>query len=562
MLFGDVNERSFFELVTSRMKTVFPALSVATPRKWVQGGYRAFRNWIENVTGPSAPHLGQYVQSPTKARRTLTKTLVYSLIVFVGLIYGFMSAVFPVFLYLYMAVPIVFIAILIVWVLPERAYVPEAQIEWLFWAFLISLLLWPNYLAISLPGLPWLTAQRIFLGPMAFLLLVAVSTSSEFRARIGNVMRESPWISRPLLAFVAIQFVTMFFSSHLGDTANRFTSNQLAWSVIFFTSCFLFLKEGRAEKLMRIVCLAVVGLSIISIFEFRKGGVLWAEHIPSFLAVADESVQRMLMGSTRSGTGMYRLQGTYPTPLNYAEIMGLSTSLIIHSIMRARQLWQKIVLMAYVPGHFMVIWGTDSRLGMIGFFGSFLLYFFIWSIRRWKTRPTDILAPGFVLGYPAIIAGFLVLSLVWQRLGSMVWGGGAQQASNDARKAHWAALWPKLARWPFGHGAGNSGDALGYANGAGVVTVDSYYISVLLDYGVIGFFVFYGMLVAAMTSALSYGSKSSDGETQILMPIAVILGLFAIVKGVLSQEGNHALIFMLMGMVCALTYRARRLPQR
>ena len=251
------------------------------------------------------------------------------------------------------------------------------------------------------------------------------------------------------------------------------------------------------------------------------------------------------------------MQATFSTALNLAEFLGLATVFLLHVIVKAPKNWQKAALIAYIPLHFWIIWGTDSRLGMIGFYGSFLIYLLLWSVSRWRSRPNDMIAPGLVLAYPVFIGIFYTVSLFWQRLNRMVWGGGPQQASNESRKAQWRMLWPKLERWPFGHGVTSSGDVRGFTNGAGVVTVDSYYITVLIDYGVLGFFAFFGMIIAGAIEAYIYGVRARDREGQLLLPVSVMLVLFVIIKGVLSQDDNHAMIYMLLGMVAALVHRAK-----
>jgi hypothetical protein len=408
--------------------------------------------------------LGDYHQRQAPVRASLLKWFVVGLIIFVGMVYGFLVAIFPMFLYLYMAIPIALLAVLVVWALPETDNPPVRAIEWLFWAFFLSLFLWPNYLAIALPGLPWITMVRLWSGPMLLLLLVGLSISPGLRGELMRILGKSNWISSMLFGFVAVQGITIAFSSHLAESLNRFIANQLEWTTIFVVSAYVFVKPGRVERWSTWFCLMAAFLACLAFFEWRKSGVLWAGHIPSFLAVADESVQRILAGGQRASTGIYRLQSTFSTSLNFAEFLGLSTVFFIHAFVKTRNQFLKLAIALYMPWHFWVIWCTDSRLGMVGFFGSFLLYLLAWSARRWRSRKDDLIGPALVLTYPAIITGFLVLSLFWQRLNRMIWGGGAQQASNDSRKAQWSMLWPKLGKWPFGHGPGQAGDALGFAN--------------------------------------------------------------------------------------------------
>ncbi len=534
-----------------------PLLRRLNPIRLTMALFAWAADWIARFFAPAPPRLGEYHRARAPLRDKMVKRTIYSLIIFTGLIYGFMVAIFPMAFYLYMGVPLAIMALMIVWALPERETVPERQMEWLFWAFFISLFMWPNYLAIALPGLPWITAQRLFTAPLVLLMLVSLSTSPPFRERIKSVLRDSPWITRLLLAFVAIQTVTLIFSKHPGDAINRYLSNQMEWTAIFFVSCFVFMKEGRAEKWARLLILMAIALSVVALFEQRKQAVLWAGHIPAFLAVADENVQRILAGGARFATGLYRLQATFSTSLNFAEFLGLTTAFVIHAIVTAPKTWQKSLLMAYIPLHFWIIWGTDSRLGMIGFYGSFLLYLLVWSVKRWVSNRNDLIAPALVLAYPVFLAIFYTASLFWQKLNRMIWGGGPQQASNESRKQQWSMLWPKLERWPFGHGVTSSGDILGFTNGAGVITVDSYYITVLIDFGVLGFFAFFGMILTGALQAYIGGYRARETEAQLLLPTAVVLVLFVVIKGVLSQDDNHAIIYMLLGMVAAFTHRAR-----
>ena len=55
-------------------------------------------------------------------------------------------------------------------------------------------------------------------------------------------------------------------------------------------------------------------------------------------------------------------------------------------------------------------------------------------------------------------------------------------------------------------------------------------------------------------------SRSGEREIDLLLPISVALLNFVIVKMVFSQDANHPLIFMMLGAVVALAYRAEKHP--
>jgi len=46
-------------------------------------------------------------------------------------------------------------------------------------------------------------------------------------------------------------------------------------------------------------------------------------------------------------------------------------------------------------------------------------------------------------------------------------------------------------------------------------------------------------------------------ELRILMPLSVSLVAFVIVKGVLTQDANHPLVFFIAGAIAALIHRSR-----
>jgi O-Antigen ligase len=207
---------------------------------------------------------------------------------------------------------------------------------------------------------------------------------------------------------------------------------------------------------------------------------------------------------------------------------------------------------------FYAIMLTDSRLGMVGFLVGMLLYILLWSLEFWWRNKSNPLGPALILAYPAVFTAFIAATFFVRRLEVMVWGSGATAASNLSREAQWARGIPKIIVNPFGYGIGQSGDVLGWTNQVGVASIDSYYLSILLEYGVMGFIIYYGMLGYA---AYLGGKTSLDArtpETRLLRPLSISIVAFIVIKSVFSQEATHPLVFAMLGMIVALTYRVRQ----
>jgi O-Antigen ligase len=519
-------------------------------------GMSAVGSYLVSLWTRPAPALAPYHQPVAPLRRAIKKTLAISFIILIGMFYGLFISVFPIFLYLYLAVPVGILVLLVIWALPENENIPIKSINWLFFAIVVTVCLWPNYIAIAIPGLPWITFTRLWSIPMALLFVISLSMSPPFRRDVGEWFQTSPWILRLLLIFVALNFLTIPLSFRPFGSFNRVIINQFEWTIVFFVACYLFRKQGKVMQWARLFCGLAMFLAFFSVVEYLNGQVPWANRIPSFFKIQSELVEAILIGGARSATGAYRVQSIFTTSLNFAEFLALSTPFVIHFMVTAKRQWVQAGFLLYLPFSFWVIFKTDSRLGIIGFFASIFVYLLIWGVKRWRRDSHGLIAPAVVIAYPVVISGFFALTLIWRRLEVMVWGGGPQQASNEARRLQWTGAIRELKEWPLGNGLGNAGELVGYLDAAGRLSLDSYFITILLDFGIFGAIAFFGMFLIAIFKAAKVGLETNDEETELLIPVGIMLMVFLIIKGVLSQEDNHTLVFVALGAAVALYHRA------
>ncbi|WP_312162789.1 O-antigen ligase family protein [Phenylobacterium sp.] len=480
------------------------------------------------------------------------------LLAFMGfcLFFGFFYALTTPYLIKQLVIPVALLGLITIWALPDGKSSPAGTLYGFSFAFVIVLFLWPNYLAIALPGLPWITLMRLVGAPLALLLAISYSMSPDFRARMKAALNATPLVYKLLAVFVAIQVVTIAVSSDKDFSIQRVINSQLTWTTIYFASCYVFLKPGRVHRWAVILWAITLIVCLNGVYEYKISRPSWGAFVPSFLQVEDESVIRALTGSVRSATGQYRVQSTFSTPLGLAEFLALVAPFILHFVMFGKKLVTRIAAGATMPLMLYVVIITDSRLGMVGFLLAFMLYLLLWSGLRWRADKSSLLAPAIVLAYPAIFALFIAATMFVGRLRNMVWGGGDTAASTASRGTQYDMGIPMILKAPWGHGAGTGGSTLGFVSPAGIQTIDTYYLAIGLEYGIIGFFVYYGMLVASTYYAAKYAVRSPKGEMSFFMPAAIALVNFIVIKSVFSQQDNHPLIFMLMGIVTAMVYRA------
>lgn len=476
-------------------------------------------------------------------------------------IYGFFYAITAPYLIVPLAVPIGVLGLLAIWALPENNVVPTKAMELTFSALIIGLILWPNYLALTLPGLPWITMVRLTGFPMAFFLLMSLSVSPTFRHHIMESAGGAPLAFRIFLLFMANEFVSIPLSHGIAESVNKVILDQITWTGTLLVSLYIFRKPGRVERYLMLLLALAIPIIAFTIWESELEKVLWSGHVPSFLRVEDPSAQRALAGSVRSATGQYRAKATFSTALGLSEFISLLTPFALHWAIGRYHILLRLAALALVPTIYFIVRMTDARLGVAGYLVSLLIYLLFWSLVRWRQRMSDLMTAAIVYAYPTVFMAAIAATMFVHKIHVIVFGGGAQAASNEARSNQFKMAMPALLKNPIGHGAGQSGDAMGYGAGD-FIAIDSYYISVALDFGILGlaFYVaIFAMVIGAAVTTILRRPQFPDREIGLLIPLATCLSAFLVIRGVFQQPDIHPMIFMMVGMVFALVARAKAL---
>ena len=492
-------------------------------------------------------------QNALQRNRGKLSALLFVLMVLYTLAFQIIGRFIP----LYFMIPVAVLILLIIWALPETGRAPTVLLTRLFHACLIGFLFWPDYLAIALPSLPWITVLRMTALPLTFVFLIALSVSRDFRHALKAVTGSARTVTTPMVILSVLLAISIFYSNLIVFSFNRVVNSLLGWTMMFFVSCYVFSKPGSARRVAGIIWAATAFWVAVGFWEWRLGHVPWRDHVPGFLATQDEFVQRVLQGSERYG-GDYRIQTKFFTPISFAEYLALTAPFVLHWMMTAERLVARIAAGALLPLIFLAIVGTDSRLGAAGFMLTFMIYALYWGVRRWRYAKGSILGPAIVLAYPVLFGVFMAATVFVGRLRKMVWGGGQHASSDEARQEQIEMAIPLIKSHPWGYGVGMAGDTLGYVTPAGVLTIDSYYLTMLLDIGVSGFAVFIALFLSGIYVGARRSIESPNGEMQWIAPATIALINFIIIKSVLSQIENHPLVFALLGMIVALSWRIQQ----
>jgi hypothetical protein len=329
---------------------------------------------------------------------------------------------------------------------------------------------------------------------------------------------------------------------------------------IFFVSSYVFSKPGRAARLATIIWWIVVFLCVIGFQEKRHEVIPWAGHIPSFLKIDPLTLNQIFSSKARAATNMYRVQSKFTTPLSFAEFLAMAAPFIIHAMVTTRRWYVRLAAPVTLVVMIYTIILTDSRLGFVGLFLAILIYLLAWGALRWQRDKSSIFGPAVILSYPALFVGFIVSTFFVGRLRALVWGTGAQAASTESRAEQWHMGIPMVLSHPWGYGIGRAAETLGYREDD-LLTIDSYYLSLALELGIIGFILYCLIFLSAIWKGGRVILYHRDDDSAILIPVLIALINFVVIKSILSQQENHPFAFMLVGVAVALIYRIRSGPE-
>lgn len=494
------------------------------------------------------------VESPPLWRRALRLFWLLAL----AALYGVAMAYLPRQLVALPVVPIIVLLLLSLWLLPDRDSFPEqALFSCLNW-FIILYYIWPSYLAIALPGLPWFGAGRIGLLVLMIVMLYSVSTSSAFRRTMMDTARASQvtWIL--LLVGLGAQTFSILLTPAPIAAVTRYLNNLAYWILPFFVGCFVFTRPGRLESFLRTLLIVVIVLCLFGFLEHQQHKLFWDGHIPSFLQVDNERVlDTVYSNQVRDKfSGTYRVHTTFTVSLIYAELLSFVLPFVLHWMITTPTLRVRVAMAAVWIMIVANIVYTDSRLGKIGFIVAHVGYALLWAIRS-RQRRVSFATTAAVVAIP--VAAVLALGVIFasHRLHAMVFGSEIYASSSDARVDQMNLGIPKILKNPLGYGPGNGGSVLGYHSPGGLLTIDSQYLKTTLEFGILGLLATYGLFLWSAYLGLRLYFTAADRTAELAGPTALLLIIYVIIKGVLAEDYNNTLGYFAVAIISALLIRAR-----
>jgi hypothetical protein len=414
---------------------------------------------------------------------------------------------------------------------------------------------WPNYLAVAIPGLPWITPTRLFLALGTAVLLFQMAQSAKARALIsGAIIGLKPaYIGLAILMFMML--ATLALSREPGEGLTFVIQQMVLWILPLLLGLWLFNDPEVVDRSMTVIALSLLLVMVLTFFEYRNQLPVWIPYIPSFLKVDGPQMQSFLSAQVRLD-GSYRARGTFGVHLYFTQILLMALPFALHWVLDAVSPRRRGLAIAYLACLLAVIWMNNTRTATTGQLVVIAGMLGLFALRHYlHTRNAlDMTAPAFTVAVPLLGGALAVLIALSPRLQTMTIGGTIHAGSNDVRSGQWERAWSALLNNPLGYGAHESGPLTGRLK-SGIWIVDSTWINFLVDFGIIGalgWAFFLGFVAAA--GCLIYLQRA-DRSADLCGPAAVAIGAFMMTMYTISYYGNIPYLMVFIALISATRHR-------
>lgn len=435
-------------------------------------------------------------------------------------------------------------------VMPQTLRRTDTLLWSTFQITIVMMAIYPWYLAIQVAGLPFINPQRVVIFMMTVIWLYEFKFNQSLRQRLLIYISKNRFFTILICIFIFSQLLGTATSTNFGVTLQKFLMFQLTWTFPLIVAVSVIHSEARLRRFIVLLVVGALLQCVIGFVEWRQQSLVWLYLLPQGFGADNEVFARILQGAFRFD--VYRVQGSFSVSLVYAEflVMMLPFALLVsiskcHPVIRAIGI---VTTIATLPAIYM----SGSRLGFMGMAVCLTVFIILRLMKHSQKDRNSMLRPLAILAVPVVLSTVTLAILSIPRLRVLAIGGAQHQASTDGRIEQWLSGLGRIAQRPlFGYGPGAGAETLGYTNPAGVVSIDSYWLSALLEFGLVGGGALAAIFAwAAVMSARLYLSGDSDWH-RVGISIASAIAAFCVVKLVLAQIDVHMFAFLFVGVAVA-----------
>lgn len=409
-------------------------------------------------------------------------------------------------------------------------------------ALLATSIVWPRYGFIGIGPLkatPFTLLAVFSWVLLPLTLLVDRQLGGQF---VRAVMRRRFIVLAVFLWYFWRIFTTMLGEDVIGSMTFLMRQVIYFWPVLFLSLILCTGPNGR-RRVVDLIVLSTAVVIFAAAMEYVSGQTVSRLMGLQFAGDANQ-LNILAQSNTRTEGGATRLQSVFYHPIVFAQYLAWVAPILVHvATTRGRLVLRIIAGLCFLAVPFFIL-KTDARSGLLAFAFAMVLYGGLVFVKR-----------AGLFSLPTLLAACVALALALgsaqvgqESISGLLEGRNATETSSSkARSAMFQRGFEEIRSSPVvGFGDNRAPFHAGIRGKFGVLTIDSAYLSSLLDSGWVGL----GLLLLAWLSALAAAIRSAMMPSGNSLDAAIAAGLAAvvIVFSVLSVMDNITLIFISIAM--------------
>ena len=177
-------------------------------------------------------------------------------------------------------------AIVLLWAMPELPVIPLGLSRNIFITMIIVDLCVPAYYAISLPGLPWISARRVFIFSFIILFAIICGGSSSARRVIANVFTSNKPLFFCIIGYIFMSFVSIFTSISPSTSFAVLADSILSWYLPALGAVLFLQPKAKIVFFMKIICYCCLFVTIGGVVSFLIHRNVFLALLPSWIVDA------------------------------------------------------------------------------------------------------------------------------------------------------------------------------------------------------------------------------------------------------------------------------------
>jgi O-antigen ligase len=420
-------------------------------------------------------------------------------------------------------------------------------------AYALSSALWPRYVALFLPGLPSLNPTRILNVLVVMLLLAAAISSTQLRLWWRQSFAENKGVWFFLFAMCAFRIASIAVSDEPTHSAYTYMNELFVHVLMFFVGIAWVQYDPKLRRMGIVACFSFLVVAILGMVEWRLGKPLFGQ----FVDPTNAYVQWAASGKIRDG--IYRAQSTLGYPIAFAEFAVISAGIALAFCVSSGRWWIRAVSVIALPVLLAgAVFSSGSRSGYIAGAGVMLGVFVAFVTLDMLNRRVSLGKAFLWSMLSAVVAAIfaVVLYVAFDR----AFGSGADRGSDSYRVTMHQRAAVLASESPLiGYGVGRAAYKVKVVT-PGVpsqYTIDSYFVSLLVDSGIPALVSFLGAVLFAVRSGFSKSMSRSGPEGLRWAALSIVLLGALLFKSIISIYDNNLFIFVIMGCLVASAGEAK-----